>query len=311
MGDAICNGISDAIIVGGSKERPCIELYLRDAILRRTMDRALARRAVVIGHLIFTAPAIAALLLVPFLGLRMFGPFLFVYYVLAGVTFGWRWYALVLPGWKRWLARNGVQDEEANQLTHRAGLAWLGEGKIGPFALHTTAAVVCGIYLGPWLLGRWFVWLLPLVGSTRPPTGNNPLQYFEVASVVPAFVMGYVLSLYFRGQATWAWVVPTGVLSYKLLTFTDPYASVLVPHFSTRFSYFFVIQRTMPTFTLGFGGVDPVRVAQQVTVIAPFYAGLAYSIGALAARHNVLQQLSGHAPGVQPESKIDADGENS
>jgi len=284
--------------------------YMRGAILHRTMDRTLARRAVVIGHLIFAAPAIAAILLVPFLGLYMFGPFLFVYYVLAGVTFGWQWYALALPGWKRWLARNGVQDEEAQQLTHRAGLAWLGEGKIGPFALHTTAAAVCGVYLGPWLLSRWFVWILPLAGSIRAPTGTDYLQHFEVASVVPAFVVGYVLSLYFRSQATFAWIVPTGVLVYKLLTFTDPYASVLVPHFWTRFSYFFVIQRIGPTFAPDFGGVDPLRVAEQLFVIAPFYAGLAYSVGALAAGHSVLQQLFGHVPGVQPESEVGADKEN-
>ncbi len=199
------------------------------------MDRALAWRAAVIGHLIFTVPAIAALLLVPFLGLRMFGPFLFVYYVLAGMTLGWQWYVVTLPGWKRWLARNSVQDEEADQLAHRAGLAWLGETRIGPFALHTTAVAVCGIYFGPWLLSRWFVWILPLAGSTRTPTGNDYLQYFEVASVVPALVVGYVLSLYFQRQSTWAWIVPTAVLVYKLLTFTDPYASVLVPHFRPDF----------------------------------------------------------------------------
>jgi hypothetical protein len=91
------------------------------------MDRALACRAVVIGHLTFTAPAIAAILLVPFLGLRALGPFFFVYYVLAGMTFGWQWYSVALPGWKRWLARNGVQDEEAQHLAHRSGLGWLGE----------------------------------------------------------------------------------------------------------------------------------------------------------------------------------------
>ena len=163
---------------------------MRGAILRRTIDRALARRAVVIGHLIFAAPAIAAILLVPFLGLYMFGPFLFVYYVLAGVTFGWQWYALALPCWKRWLARNGVQDEEAQQLTHRSGLAWLGEGKIGPFALHTTAAAVCGVYLGPWLLSRWFVWILPLAGPVRAPTGTDYLQHFEVARCRSCFRCG-------------------------------------------------------------------------------------------------------------------------
>ena len=274
------------------------------------MDRALACRAVVIGHLAFTVPAIGALLLVPFLGLRMLGPFLFVYYILAGVTFGWQWYAVALPGWKRWLARNGVQDEEAQQLAHRAGFAWLGETNIGPFALHTTAAAVCGIHLGPWLISRCFIWILPLAGSTRPPTGDDYLQYFEAASVIPAFVVGYVLSLYLRRQATWAWIVPAVVLVYKLLTFEDPYASVLVPHVSTRFSYFFVIQRIGPTFAPGFGGVDPVRVAEQMFVIAPFYSGLAYSIGALAARHNVLKQFFRHSSRMQPESKIDTDAEN-
>ena len=283
---------------------------MRGAILRRTMDRALARRAIVIGHLIFAVPAITAILLVPFLGLYMFGPFLSVYYVLAGVTFGWQWYALALPGWKGWLARNGVQDEEAQRLTHRAGLAWLGEGKIGPFALHTMAAAVCGVYLGPWLLSRWFVWILPLARSTHAPTGNDYLQHFELASVVPALIVRYVLSRYFREQGTRAWIVPTGVLGYKVLTFADPYASVLVPHFWTRFSYFFVIQRTGPTFAPDFGGVDPLRVAEQMSVIAPFYAGLAYSLGALVAGHSVLQQLFGHAPGVQPEPEVDADGEN-
>jgi hypothetical protein len=213
------------------------------------MDRTLARRAIVIGHLALTAPAIAAILLVPFFGLRMLGPFFFVYYVLAGLTFGWQWHSVALPGWTKWLARNGVQDEEAQQLAHRAGLAWLGETWIGPFAFHTTAAAVCGIHLGPWLLSRWFIWILPLVGTTRPPTGSDHLQYFVLVSVVPALVVGYFVYPHFRRLATWAWVVPTVALAYKMLTFTEPYASVLSPHSSTLFSYFFVIQRTMPTLT--------------------------------------------------------------
>src|SRR5437588_315027 len=61
------------------------------------MDRALTSRAVVVGHVTLTVPAIAAILLVPFLGLRMFGPFLLVYYVLAGMTVGWQWYSVALP----------------------------------------------------------------------------------------------------------------------------------------------------------------------------------------------------------------------
>jgi hypothetical protein len=52
-------------------------------ILRRRMDNALTSRAVTVGHLTLTGPAIAAILVVPFLGLRMFGPAMSVYYVLA------------------------------------------------------------------------------------------------------------------------------------------------------------------------------------------------------------------------------------
>jgi hypothetical protein len=44
----------------------------------------------------------------------------------------------------------------------------------------------------------------------------------------------------------------------------------------------------MFTFTPGFGGVDPIRIAQQMTVVAPFYSGLAYSVGALAGKHHLL-----------------------
>ena len=283
----------------------------RGAILRRTMDRALTSRAVVVGHVTLTVPAIAAILLVPFLGLRMFGPFLLVYYVLAGMTVGWQWYSVALPGWKRWLARKGVQEEEVEHLAHHAGLTWPGGAVIGPFAFHTTAAAACGIHLGPWLLSRWFVWILPLAGmSTHAPTGNDYLQHFELASIVPAFVVGYVLSRHFRRVATYAWILPTVVLAYKLVTFTEPYASILAPHSSTRFSYFFVIQRSMPTFTPGFGGVDPVRIAQQMTVVAPFYAGLAYSIGAVAEKHNVLEKLFGRAPSMQPQVSDNAEGEN-
>jgi len=266
------------------------------------MDKA---RAVIVGHLALATPAIAAIVLVPFFCLRMFGPLLFVYYVLAGITFGWQWYSLALPGWKRWLLRKGVQDEDVEHIAHRAGLDWPVEAPLGPFAFHTTAATLCGVHFGPWLLSRWFVWILPIAGiGNGTSTGNDYLRHFELASIVPAFALGYVLSLYFPRLAIWAWVVPTVILLYKLLTFSDASASVLFSNPWSRFSYFFVIERSMPVFAPGFGGVDPVRVAQQMVVVAPFYAGLAYSIGALAEKHNLLKRLFEHSPTMQPEPEI-------
>ena len=265
------------------------------------MDNALTSRAALVGHLILTVPAIVGILLVPFLALRMFGPFLLVYYVIAGIALGWQWYSIALPSWERWLTGKGIQQEEVDALARRCGFAWPVDAAIGPFALHTAAAALCGLHLGPWSVWRWYAWILPLTGRSSPMiTGNEYLQNFELANIVPAVIVGYLLSRYFRRFAVFGWILPTLVLCYKLLTFAEPQGSVLAPHSSMRFAYFFVIQRTIPTFTPGFGGVDPIRVAQQMAVVAPFYAGLAYSVGALVGTRNLLDRVFRRSP-VQGE----------
>lgn len=259
------------------------------------MEAALRARAVFMGHLTITAPALVVSLLLPFLAWSALGPTVIPYYLLAGIAVAWQWYLVRLPDWEKWLAAKGALPEEVSDLAHRAGLAWPVKASLGPFALHTAAAALCGIHLGPWLLGRWYLWLRPLAGmSARTPTGNDYLQNLELASVVPALVLGYVLSRRFERVAPYAWVLPTAILAYKLLTFAEPPVSVLASHSSTRLEYFFVIQRTMPTFTGGLGGVDPIRVSLQMSVIAPFYAGLAYSAGAIAGKHSLLRRIFGH-----------------
>jgi hypothetical protein len=187
------------------------------------MDRALRLRAIVVGHLILTLPAITGILLVPFFCLREFGPFLFLYYLLGGIALAWQWYSIALPDWKRWLVGKDVPQEEADNLTRRAGLAWPALAPIGSFAFHTTAAAICGIHFGPWLLSRWYIWGLPLIGmSSRTPTGKDWLQHFELTSIVPAFFVGYLLARRFGRLATFAWILPTFILAYELLKFTEP-----------------------------------------------------------------------------------------
>jgi len=62
----------------------------------------------------------------------------------------------------------------------------------------------------------------------------------------------------------------------------------------------------MPTFTPDFGGVDPIRVALQISTVAPFYSGIAYTAGALAAKHNLLKRVFGHSPTqLEPELKAE------
>jgi hypothetical protein len=211
---------------------------------------------------------------------------------------------MALSQWKGLLTRNGLQVSQTEDVAERSGLVWPGTGAIGSFALHTSAAAICGIHFGPWLLSRWYAWILPLLGmSSHTPTGNDWLQHFELVSIVPAFVVGYLVSKRFGRLAACAWLLPTAILAYELLTFAEPHVSVLAaPHHSTRFQYFFVIQRTAPTFTPDFGGVDPVRAALQISAIAPFYAGLAYSAGAIAAKRDLLKRIFGSGP-IQPESE--------
>jgi len=77
------------------------------------------------------------------------------------------------------------------------------------------------------------------------------------------------------------------------LTFTDPQASVFTSHPLSRFSYYFVIVRLMPTFT-DLRGSDPIRLVQQMAVVEPFYSGVAYSIGALLENHKIFERVIGY-----------------
>jgi hypothetical protein len=269
-------------------------------------------RAILLGHLSTTVPAIAIPLAVVYFLLRMFGPLLMPYYILTGLALSWQWYLLATAHWKESLAERGVQENEIEELARRSGLYWPGAASIGLFATHTAAAEICAVNLGPWLVFHWFGWVLPLIGFSTTTLGTDYyLQHLELVSIVPSLVVGYLMTRHYRRLATSAWVLPTIILSYKLWTFTDPHASVLAPNFWTRFSYYFVIVQVIPTLR-DFYRSDPVRVAQQMFTVAPFYAGVAYSLGALLAKQRVLQHFVGSSIPDEDslsEAAKDAEGE--
>ena len=89
--------------------------------------------------------------------------------------------------------------------------------------------------------------------------------------------------------APWVWSVPTIVLLYRMLIFHAP-SSVLVGASMTALKYFFDIRKVMPTWANPLAS-DPVRVWAQMSITGPFYAGLAYSLGALASKHQLLTKL--------------------
>jgi hypothetical protein len=113
--------------------------------------------------------------------------------------------------------------------------------------------------------------------------------YIDVGRVVPALLGGLITERRATSAAMWAWSIPALVLIRKMLQYHPP-VSVLVRSSMSVFSYFFDIQRVMPTFANPLAG-DPVRLLLQMTVTAPFYAGIAYSLGALFHRYRILTKL--------------------
>ncbi len=90
--------------------------------------------------------------------------------------------------------------------------------------------------------------------------------------------------------ATWAWVLPTCVLLYRMLEYHAPSSVLYGGSSMPALKYFFVIQTVAPTLQNPLVG-DPIRVWAQFSVTAPFYAGVAYSLGALASKHQLLTKL--------------------
>jgi hypothetical protein len=259
-------------------------------------------RAIVRGHLTITVPALF-LAIVLFRILRYtFGPIETTYFILMGIAVAWQWYLMATGWWKESLAKDGIQNDEIELMARKGGLQWPGASTVGAFALHTAASQVCAVNLGPWLVYHWFGWVLPITGISTTTLGTDYyLQHLEVMSIVPALVVGYIVARYRPRLAVTAWIVPTAILSYKLWSFADPHVSVLTSASPARFSYYFHIVPVMPTFRdLGFS--DPVRVLQQMLVVAPFYSGIAYSSGAFLSKRRVFDHFGGSSLTGQSDS---------
>lgn len=172
--------------------------------------------------------------------------------------------------------------------------------------IHTVLAYATAVHFSPWLVYHWFGWVAPILRiPTRIPAPDWYLQHLEMATILPAILLGYLnvtrfyppaIHRYMRGGSfdsavLWAWVIPVLVLGYKMLLYRAP-SSVLYNTPISTLTYFFDIQRIMPT-RANFRDTDPVRVLAQMTVTAPFYAGVSYSLAGLASNRHLLKRLFG------------------
>ncbi|MBZ5655580.1 MAG: hypothetical protein LAO56_09920 [Acidobacteriia bacterium] len=177
-------------------------------------------------------------------------------------------------------------------------------GYVASFILHTYIAYICALDLSPQLVFHWFGWIAPILQiSISIPATDWYLQHFELTTILPALVVGYVNVVRFfpatvrsylhEGEsgsiAGWAWILLTVRLLYKMLMYHAP-SSVLIGTSVTTIGYFFDIQKVMPTFADPLAS-DPVRVWAQMSITAPFYAGVSYSLGALASKRQLLTKF--------------------
>jgi hypothetical protein len=177
-------------------------------------------------------------------------------------------------------------------------------GIIPAFALHTAIVYTCALRISGYLVSRWFAWLVPVFHISNDVPGPDwYLQHLELVTIVPALVAGNInvvrfvpaivgrpiWDARFDAAINWAWSIPTLILLYRMSQYHAP-TSVLFGSSMTALKYFFDIQKVMPTWANPFAS-DPVRVVAQMFVTAPFYAGVAYSVGALLSKHEVLTKL--------------------
>jgi hypothetical protein len=144
--------------------------------------------------------------------------------------------------------------------------------------LHTSIVYICAIRLSPMLTYYW----LALFGVSTLSAGDWYLQHLEIVTLLPAAVVGFVITRWRPVGSFWSWLLPTGVLVCGLLLYSSPH-SVLVSNRGNKLEYFFHIQRYMPTGANPLVS-DPRRVLEQMLITAPFYAGISYSVGAYLAK---------------------------
>ncbi len=192
-------------------------------------------------------------------------------------------------------------------------------GRVAAFGIHTVVLYVCAVHLSPWLVFHWFGWVAPILQvSINMPATDWYLQHLELVTIVPALIVGYINVTRFLpatirsyigeaqsdSVAVWAWAIPTLVLGYKMLLYQAP-SSVLYATSMSAIKYLFDIQKVAPTMSSPLAS-DPIRVLAQMTLTVPFYAAVAYSLGALASRHGLLGKLFTFEKRDEPSTRQDS-----
>ena len=158
------------------------------------------------------------------------------------------------------------------------------------FVLHLGAVYLIVWFITPWVAGRWSDWVLPLLQS---PEHAGRLQFLFshvfALTFLPGLVTGFINAKYRHRVALFVWTVPSLVLLYRLFTFP---ATALQEYWPTVFHYYFAGDFLLPDFqsyrelfTRVAASPDFMRGMAQLRITGAFYAGIGYSLAALASMY--------------------------
>jgi len=171
------------------------------------------------------------------------------------------------------------------------------------FVPHLAAMYLIVNFCTPWLAGWIQATLLPFL-LHRPSSSSRfefLLTYLFALSFVPAFLVGLSSTRFRHRAAEFVWVVPAMILGYKFITFSAA-TSVLQSQawsgssaFHQYFGGNFLIQEFHDWHALrniAGSNADMTRGLAQIMFIAPFCAGVGYSVATwIGLRTDIYREL--------------------
>jgi hypothetical protein len=148
------------------------------------------------------------------------------------------------------------------------------------------------IVISPLLTGIIYRHFGSVLHVQATPESQFYFSNILAAAVLPALLAGYLNSKYRHTAALWVWTVPALILLFKLLTF--PSSTVFDSRWSEALAYYFSPNWSVPrsaqdAFSRDHFGMR-VFIA-QADFSAPFYAGIAYSLGTCAGIRRLVRRL--------------------
>ena len=179
------------------------------------------------------------------------------------------------------------------------------------FFPHLAAVYAIVKIITPWIGGWTRSTLLPLL---QYPTSSGSFEFLFshilAFSFIPGCLAGLVNARFKHKAAQFVWLVPTLVLAYEIVTFSD--VSIFQSQIRAALHYYFGGGFLIPEFwnwhefwSIVGSNADATRGMAQLRFTAPFYAGVGYSLASWIGRRTELSRRIAEKIKIWEETRFD------